>query len=75
MKRCSLRAGLPQAIQEQSGATIAQDEGTCSDFAKPKAAVDAGAADSAVPLRGIAHTIVELLRQAYRKKNREETGT
>ncbi len=48
-------------IKTKGGATIAQDEKTSRYFGMPKAAIDAGAVDYALPVEEIGAKIVELI--------------
>jgi two-component system chemotaxis response regulator CheB len=50
-----------QAIKEQHGCTIVQDEASCVVFGMPKEAIDRGAADKVVPLEKIAAEIIDIL--------------
>lgn len=50
------------AMRQSGAATIAQDEATCVVYGMPKAAVQAGAAGSVLPLGRIPHGILEAFR-------------
>lgn len=48
-------------LRETGAPTIAQDEATCTVFGMPKAAIEMGAAQSVLPVHGIAEEIVRLI--------------
>jgi two-component system chemotaxis response regulator CheB len=50
-------AGMKK-IKESGGRTIAQDEATCVVYGMPKAVVDAGVADSILPIYKISDQII-----------------
>jgi two-component system chemotaxis response regulator CheB len=56
-----------QAIKEQHGCTIVQDEASCVVFGMPKEAIDKGVVDKVVSLEKIAAEIVGILNLQYYK--------
>lgn len=50
-----------KAIKDAGGSTIAEDESTCVVFGMPKAAIDLGCVDEALPLPKIAGAILRLI--------------
>jgi two-component system chemotaxis response regulator CheB len=51
-----------QAIKQQGGSVLAQDEATCVVFGMPKEAIGAGVVDQIVPLDRLAGMIVRLVQ-------------
>ncbi len=54
------------AIKDQHGATVAQDEETSLVFGMPKMAIEAGTVDSILPLPMIAQEMIELVKPKKR---------
>jgi len=52
------------AMRQTGAHTIAQDEKTCVVFGMPKEAINAGAAETILPLGAIAGRVVSLLAQS-----------
>jgi len=52
-----------QAIQENGGVTVAQDEATSVIYGMPRSAIEAGVVDRIVPIDAMAHTFAKLARQ------------
>jgi two-component system chemotaxis response regulator CheB len=50
-------------LREKGGRTLAQDQATSLIWGMPKAAVEAGAAERALPIESIAREIVTALRR------------
>lgn len=48
-----------KALKQAGGTTIVEDESTCVVYGMPKAAMDLGVVDRAVPLHGVAQAIVD----------------
>ncbi len=57
-------AGL-RAIKAHGGTTMAEDESTAVIYGMPRSAIEAGVADKAVPLQGIADAVVEAVSGQY----------
>ena len=52
-----------QAIKRLHGRTIAEDQSTSVVFGMPKAAIEAGAVDTVLPLPQVAEGIVQCLKK------------
>jgi len=54
------------AMRRAGATTVVQDEASCTVFGMPKAALDAGAADQALPPEGIAKVIRNAIGRVVR---------